>query len=237
MKRQVARMGSLISSLRDTYFGIKAVLQTLAEDYAELNALQARLNSNPGIPVSNPTTSFWLQNPPFPDLVDKRSKTLPESADILIIGSGITGASIARTILSECASMGVKKRVVMLEAREVCSGATGRNGGHIKCTPHESYCEYKERFGVERAKVLVKFQTFHLPIMVDLVKQEGWDLAEAREVETLDVFYDEEVWEENKKMVEVFRREMPEAAKDTYIWDRNEAREVCYAVSYTVSNK
>ncbi|KAE9369016.1 DAO-domain-containing protein [Stipitochalara longipes BDJ] len=218
-------MATLLSNIRETYFGIKALIQTVAEDNAELNALQTRLNISPGIPVANPTTSFWLQNPPFPDLVDKRSKTLPETTDIVIIGSGITGASIARTILSECASMGINRRVVMLEAREACSGATGRNGGHIKCTTHESYCEYKKRFGAERAKALVNFQTSHLPILVDLANQEGWDLAEAREVETLDVFFDEEVWLDNKKKVEIFWLEMPEEAKDTYIWEKEEARE------------
>jgi hypothetical protein len=172
-------MASLLSSTREGYFGIKALLRTVAEDSAELIALQTRLNANPGIPVSNPTTSFWLQSPPFPDLVDKRSKTLPKTADIVIIGSGITGASIARTILLECAIMGINRRVVMLEARQACSGATGRNGGHIKCTPHDSFCEYKERFGPGRARALVDFQTSHLPILVDLAKQEKWDLAEA----------------------------------------------------------
>jgi glycine/D-amino acid oxidase-like deaminating enzyme len=220
-------MATLLARIRDTYFGVKALLQTLAEDSAELTALQIRLNADPGTPVSNPTTSFWLQNPPFPDLIDKRSKTLPKTADVVIIGSGITGASIARTILSECATMGINRRVVMLEARQTCSGATGRNGGHIKCTPHESFCEYKKRFGEERARALVNFQTSHLPILVDLAKEEKWDLAEAREVETLDVFYDEGVWMENKNKVEEFRKGMPEEARDTFVWEKEDAREVC----------
>lgn len=131
-------MATLLSIIRDSYLRIKALLKDLAEYNADLTALEASINASPGIPVSNPTTSFWLQNPPFPDLVDMRSKTLPKTADIVIIGSGITGASVARTILSECASMGINRRVVMLEARQICSGATGRNGGHIKCTPYES---------------------------------------------------------------------------------------------------
>ncbi|PMD64148.1 DAO-domain-containing protein [Hyaloscypha bicolor E] len=218
-------MATLLPSIRETYFGVKALLQTVAEDNAELTSLQARLNADPGIPVSNPTTSFWLKNTPFLDLVDKRSKTLPKYADIVIIGSGITGTSVARTILSECASMGINRRVVMLEARQTCSGATGRNGGHIKCTPHESFCEYKDRFGVERARALVDFQTSHLPILVDLAKQESWDLAEARQVETLDVFYDEEVWLDNKRKVEEFRKGMPEGTRDTFVWEKGEAHE------------
>lgn len=224
--RKFATMITLFPSIRETYFGVKALLQTVAEDNAELTSLQARLNADPGVPVSNPTTSFWLKNSPFLDLVDKRSKTLPKYADIVIIGSGITGTSVARTILSECASMGINRRVVMLEARQTCSGATGRNGGHIKCTPHESFCEYKDRFGVERARALVDFQTSHLPILVDLARQESWDLAEARQVETLDVFYNEEVWLDNKRKVEEFRKGMPEGARDTFVWEKDEAHEV-----------
>ncbi|CZR66526.1 related to FAD dependent oxidoreductase [Phialocephala subalpina] len=232
-------MTTLISNIRETYLCLRALLRDATEDSAELNALHARINASPGIPVSNPTTSFWLQNPPFPDLVDKQSKTIPRTADIVIIGSGITGASIARTILSECAAMGIQRRVVMLEARQACSGATGRNGGHIKCTPFESYHESKKRFGAERAKFLTKFQMSHLPILVDLARQERWDLAEAREVETLDVFYDEEAWVEWKSMVEEFRQEMPDEAKGIFVWEKDIAHEkyklsehACGAITY-----
>lgn len=233
-------MATLFSSLRDRYFRLRALLKTFAEDKADINAVDARVNVNPGVPVPNPTSSFWLQSPPFPDLVDKQSKFLPRAADIVIIGSGITGASVARLILSECAEMGITRRVVMLEARQVCSGATGRNGGHMKCSPHESFSEYNERFGAERAKVLVNFQTSHVPILVDLAKQEKWDVAEAREVETLDVYYDEERWNEDRNRVEELRHGMPEAANDTYVWSKETAREVLNApasVIFITSNK
>ncbi len=122
--------------------------------------------------------------------------------------------------------MGVKRRVVMLEAREVCNGATGRNGGHIKCTPFELFHECKKRFGVERARVLTEFQMAHLPLLVELAKEEKWDLAEVREVETLDVFNDEEVWVQWKEMVEEFRQDMPEKANDIFVWEKDVAREV-----------
>jgi hypothetical protein len=221
-------MTAIHSSIRESYLGLKALVKEVIEDSADLTALQARINANPGIPVSNPTTSFWLRDPPFPDLVDMRSRTLPRSADVVIIGSGITGASVARVILSECAAMGINRRVVMVEARQTCSGATGRNGGHIKCTPYEAFCQSKERFGAERARALVDFQVSHLPILVDMAKQENWDQAEARELESLDVFYDEEVWAEHQQMVEEFRQGMPEEAKGILVWDRDTAREVKY---------
>ena len=46
-----------------------------------------------------------------------------EEADVVIIGSGITGTSVAYNALSRESAL----NVVMLEAREVCSGATGRS--------------------------------------------------------------------------------------------------------------
>ncbi|KAL1862271.1 hypothetical protein Plec18170_001096 [Paecilomyces lecythidis] len=60
---------------------------------------------------------------------------LPSKADIVIIGSGITGASIARFLDTDPRAAG--KSVVMLDAREVCWGATGRNGGHCQPLPFD----------------------------------------------------------------------------------------------------
>lgn len=77
----------------------------------------------PGLPRPNPTISYW-QDPPDA-IADLRSTPcLPESGDIVVIGSGISGACIAYNILDRMPGA----KVVMLEARQACSGATGRNG-------------------------------------------------------------------------------------------------------------
>jgi monoamine oxidase len=84
------------------------------------------------LPRANPTISYW-QDPPDPEIADylsgnveSRSRILPDTADILIIGSGITGSCIAYNLLQDQQNHG--KKIVMLEARQACSGATGRNG-------------------------------------------------------------------------------------------------------------
>lgn len=79
----------------------------------------------PGItlPSAHPTLSYW-QDPPSPLANHRSTEGLPDDADIVIIGSGITGASIADKILNRKPTT----KVVMLEARELCCGATGRNG-------------------------------------------------------------------------------------------------------------
>ena len=94
-------------------------LRSLERTYS---ALMKRLEQPPGIPVSHPTPSFWLDNPsPIADYSIPDGK-FPTYADVVIIGSGITGMSVARTLVG--AGRGLK--VVMLEARAACSGATGR---------------------------------------------------------------------------------------------------------------
>lgn len=79
-------------------------------------------------PVDGGMTSFWRSQP---DTLDNHRSTesLPESSDIVIVGSGYTGAATAYHCLVESQSAQAKNpSIVILEARQACSGATGRNG-------------------------------------------------------------------------------------------------------------
>ncbi|CAK4033779.1 fad dependent oxidoreductase like [Lecanosticta acicola] len=85
-----------------------------------------------GLPSPESTSSFWHKEP-SPLLLGHRStRDLPETADVVIIGAGMTGASAAHHLLTNAGAT-KKLNVVLLEAREACWGATGRNGGH--CQP------------------------------------------------------------------------------------------------------
>ena len=102
--------------------------------------MEARAAVPVTLPHRIPTTSYW-QDPPDAEIADyMSSSTLPEElVDTVIVGSGITGAGVAWGILggddeqegrgeSIGESRSAKGRIVMLEARQACSGATGRNG-------------------------------------------------------------------------------------------------------------
>lgn len=79
-------------------------------------------------PVPNSTVSFWLTEPDR--LADYRStEELPATSDVVIIGSGISGTSVAYHLQQESKTKSAAPSVTILEAREACSGATGRNGG------------------------------------------------------------------------------------------------------------
>lgn len=84
-----------------------------------LNKISKRIKESPGLPVANPSVPFWtIPKSPIASI----QQPLPDYIDIVVIGSGITGASFVYNALSGDDSI----RVLMLEAREVCSGATGR---------------------------------------------------------------------------------------------------------------
>lgn len=75
-------------------------------------------------PVANPTVPFWRTE--LDELDSHRStEGLPTEQDIVIIGAGFAGTACAYYLTRDNPS---PPSVTILEAREVCSGATGRNG-------------------------------------------------------------------------------------------------------------
>jgi FAD dependent oxidoreductase len=76
------------------------------------------------LPVPNPSKSFWHSEPSEFLLGHRTTSDLPGSANVVVIGSGITGASAARYLSEDVRAKDWS--IVMLEAREACWGATGR---------------------------------------------------------------------------------------------------------------
>ena len=77
-----------------------------------------------GLPTKRSTASFWHTEPSKVLLGHRTTSQVPTEADVVIVGSGITGASAARYLTEDERAKGLK--VLMLEAREACWGATGR---------------------------------------------------------------------------------------------------------------
>lgn len=85
------------------------------------------LSSPPPRPVPNSTQSFWRTD--LDSLDDHRTtEKLPQVSDIVVIGAGYAGASIVYHMLEKNKSIASNPSIVILEARQACSGATGRNG-------------------------------------------------------------------------------------------------------------
>jgi hypothetical protein len=93
--------------------------------------MESRVSIPVTLPRSIPTLSYW-QDPPDAEIADYlHAGIVPTAVNTVIIGSGITGTSAAWGLLGgddENGAGGARGGVVMLEARQACSGATGRNG-------------------------------------------------------------------------------------------------------------
>ncbi|KAJ5145127.1 hypothetical protein N7448_002519 [Penicillium atrosanguineum] len=174
-----------------------------------------RVHADPGVPKDATTSSFWLQEP-HPHFTNKSSFPLPAKADVVIIGSGVTGASIARTLLqsrSMCSNPSFPK-VLILEARDVCSGATGRNGGHILENADE-YAEFADEFGEDAARKIIRFRLAHLREMLSVAEELGLtEVAQARKVQFLSAYFGDENWKSAKERLQRFKKGMPEESEE-----------------------
>lgn len=89
------------------------------------NNVTAKQNPPFPYPVPNSTVPFW-RTELHPLDSHRSTPELPKQCEILIIGAGYTGSSMAHHLLEDNEAAG--SSMVILEAREACSGATGRNG-------------------------------------------------------------------------------------------------------------
>ena len=102
--------------------------------------------------------SYWLGEPSEP-ILRARSDVRP---DVVVVGAGVTGCSCALTL----AEGGLRVRVH--EARQVASGASGRNGGFALRGGAMSYPRARERFGADRARAFWRFTERSLDRMESL---------------------------------------------------------------------
>ena len=186
---------------------------------AEQPAISDLLKIDPGLPVANPTEAFW-QSPPHP-LANVKSSSLPSEADVVIIGSGITGCSVAKALLDSS-----NHKIVLLEARSICSGATGRNGGHLTSAAPEDYPALVEQFGKPMAKKIARFTFRNVERVYEVSRSFGENVeraSEARRVEGLGTFLDDSI-DHCTKAIALFDEENPDwkgkfriiNAKDTF---------------------
>ncbi|MEU3088429.1 FAD-dependent oxidoreductase [Streptomyces massasporeus] len=83
---------------------------------------------------------YWLDTAPA--LPDRSGKDLPDEADVVVIGGGLTRLSTAYQ----------GARVVLVEKDKVGSGASGRNGSHCNPGITISPAQARKRYGMERAR-------------------------------------------------------------------------------------
>lgn len=131
-----------------------------------METLRGYMTLDPGLPRSHPTSSAW-QELPHQTVSNAQSASLPGTADVVIIGSGITGCSVAHALLS--AESGPALRVTVLEARDAVSGATGRNGGHLLSDSVSLVPNLVSTLGTEGAAEVARFSDANILRIRELV--------------------------------------------------------------------
>jgi glycine/D-amino acid oxidase-like deaminating enzyme len=168
------------------------------EEYASAPPKEART----GFPKQEgQSLSYWLQQVRCDPLLDHRTTdALPKDADTVIIGSGISGTLIGKHHLETWPS----KSVIVLEAREFCSGATGRNAGHCKPDQWRHYGKLEKAYGEEQAIKIMNNEAETWRALVAYVKENNVD-CDLWVGETMDVPLDEEVAKVAKEVFDRYR--------------------------------
>ncbi|KAG7783268.1 hypothetical protein KL910_005349 [Ogataea haglerorum] len=125
------------------------------------------MSTSKPFPVSNPTASFWhSENDEF--IHTRTTDELPTETDVLIVGAGYAGAASAYWLYKQCQTHPLD--VLMLEARTVCSGATGRNGGHLKPDYYREYLKFERLYGRKGAAEIGNFEHKHISAVKNVVE-------------------------------------------------------------------
>ncbi|WWC67801.1 uncharacterized protein I206_101714 [Kwoniella pini CBS 10737] len=160
------------------------------------------------LPVKNRLEPFWLCERD-PVLQNARTTTeLPRAVDVVIVGSGLTGAMTAYHLYAEAEKIGRRINVVMLEADEVCSGATARNGGHCKPIPFVGYRTEASKHGQTIANQLLTFEASALKQYADLVAKEDIN-CDMHVTRAFDIFFREDDAASGKKDYEARKSAFP----------------------------
>ncbi|KAF9003170.1 FAD dependent oxidoreductase [Hymenopellis radicata] len=119
----------------------------------------------PGLPVERPCLSIWQRTTRQNPLINEgASSPIPETAEAVVIGSGLAGTVTAYELLT---SPNGPKKIVMLEAREACSGASGRNAGHCRPDAFRGFTAFSKIHGPEQAMKIIQ----HEKLVLQLVKK------------------------------------------------------------------
>lgn len=164
-------------------------------------SMQSRAALPVSLPVENATVPYWhaLDGQPHSIAKHRTTRELPKTSvsapiQYVIIGSGISGASIAYHLLERAP----QSSVMMLEARAACSGATGRNGGHTKPSAYRDFMADVQAHGLKEAIAVAKLKRSNMLATREIIKRHNIK-CDLTDCDTIDVVFDDAAWKSAKK--------------------------------------
>ena len=109
--------------------------------------------------------NYWLTTVQMPKTDATRS--LPETADVVVIGAGFTGLSAARTLAKKGA------RVVVLEGETIGWGASSRNGGMVLTGMKLGVNKLISMYGPEKTRQMYAESLASIDCVEQVVREEG----------------------------------------------------------------
>lgn len=177
-------------------------------------------------PHPNPTPSYWqLQPHKIAEL--RTTPELPSHVDFdyIIIGSGISGATVAHKLLTGDPTLSI----LMLEARTASSASSGRNGGHCRTGYWALFNRYVEHLGEDEALKILKLEETNVASIAEFVRQHQVD-CDFTTVETADSFKTQERFEAAINVLDALgdaqkRRPNDAPSMQRKVWRGQEARD------------
>lgn len=160
---------------------------------------------DPKTPRPTYTSPYWHISPH--KHANHQSPWPNETVDVLIIGSGVSGMMLARTLTAKRPGL----NFVLVDSRQLCAGATGRNGGHIKTMTFAMWAERKKIFGLDEAIRISLFEDSHLEAIHAAIREDDID-ADLVLTEGFEAYYDQPTFERAVENLEEMRAHIPHLA-------------------------
>lgn len=172
------------------------------------------------LPTPNPCLSYWHRTTrAWPYINHNSDKPVPGSAKYCIIGSGLAGSLTAWSLVET----GVPaSEVLILEAREAVSGASGRNAGHVRPDAFRGFAAYERIHGTEQAKKIVENEKLVFERVDAFVKEHNVP-CDFNSTTTFDVCLTEEFATYERESLEKYRAAGGDIAH-VKVWEGEEAK-------------
>jgi glycine/D-amino acid oxidase-like deaminating enzyme len=113
------------------------------------------------------TVPYWTDRTVRPDGITREDP--PSTADVVVIGAGVTGLTAARRLAD------IGRAVVVVDAMEVGQGASAINGGQLNYGLKPSTATLTKRFGPETTRAMWDASLAAIDLVQQIAAEDGFD--------------------------------------------------------------
>lgn len=161
------------------------------------------------------SVSYWL---------DRSTPSKKQNFDVVIVGAGITGLSMAYWMNQEDPSL----KIAILEKGRVGFGASGRNAGFITCGSVEHFNRLIGKHGLQEAVEIWRFSEKNLDLLMEHIIQGDNDAIDFKKGGTYSLAAHESEFNELKKVAGI----MTDLKIPAEIYNDDEVRKLVGATNF-----